>query len=341
MSAAALRIAPVQRLTPTDDPRVARVAREELFRQARAAQQAGQLERARAMYVELLGQDFTHAEALSSLGVIHAQSGQVEQAIDHFRRALVLQPQAGHLHNNLGYALLLAGRLDAAEQALALAEEFNPTSAVTRKNRELLSEARQRAGVAVMASESTGASSVETTPQTRLEQIAPQVYVMHGPAPMALPDAVPHAASRVPAVPAPTVVAAVAAQQPKPSEAVASLRGVRLEVSNGVGVRHMARRTAERLAPTGVVAARLTNLPGYSQARTEIQFGRGQQAVASALAQRLPQAPALTAVPRLERNIQVKLVLGRDLVGQAIAHWADESQAEPLALNPRFGWIEG
>lgn len=338
---AAWRIEPVQRLVPTEDPRAARLGREELFRQARAAQQAGQLGRAREMYVRLLAQDFTHAEALSSLGVIDAGSGQVEQAIDHFRRALVLQPRAGHLHNNLGYALLLAGRLDEADQALTVAEELNPTSTVTRQNRELLAQARLQAGGAVVVSAPDSAKP-EPASRPSLEQIAPQVYVLHGPS----GDAV---AQPAPAVVSPTVVATIAPAtraevvapvRAQPVQEVASLRGVRLEVSNGVGIRHMARRTAERLAPTGVVAARLTNLPGYHQAQTEIQFGHDQRAAAAALAQRLPRAPVLTAVPRLERNIQVRLVLGRDLVGQAIARWTEEPQSEPLALNPRLGWIE-
>lgn len=349
LTSAAWRIEPVQRLASTDDPRAARSAREALFRQARAAQQAGQLGSARDMYVQLLGQDFTHAEALSSLGVIDAQRGQVAQAIDHFRRALALQPRAGHLHNNLGYALLLAGRLEEAEQALALAEEFNPASTVTRQNRELLAQARQRSAVAVMAVEQPASAGTETTPQSRLEQVASQVYVLHDPAPPQAPAQVAVDRRQAPPLPVSPPVAAASPAQPvvlpvavHPREEEASLRGVRLEVSNGVGIRHMARRTADRLAPTGVVAARLTNLPGYRQVQTEIQFGNGQHAAAAALAQRLPQAPALTAVPRLERNIQVKLVLGRDLVGQAIARWTDEPQAEaPLALNPRFGWIEG
>lgn len=105
--------------------------------------------------------------------------------------------------------------------------------------------------------------------------------------------------------------------------ATPSLAGVRIEVSNGVGIRHLARRTAERLAPNGVVTARLTNQPSYQQPRTEIQFGAGQEQAASALSTLFPVAVKTVQSRNLTKNIQMRLVLGHDLAGRAVAAWLE------------------
>jgi hypothetical protein len=116
------------------------------------------------------------------------------------------------------------------------------------------------------------------------------------------------------------------------------LRGIKIEVSNGVGVRYLARRTAERLATLGVVTARLTNQAGYRQSNTEIQFSDGQQGLAAALSARLPVAVSAVAVGHLERNLQLRLVLGRDFVGTAIAAWLDAESEARVALAGYDGW---
>ena len=104
------------------------------------------------------------------------------------------------------------------------------------------------------------------------------------------------------------------------------LSSVRVEVSNGVGIPNLARRTAERLAPNGVVTARLTNQPSYRQPRTEIQFGAGQEQAASALAALFPLAVKTVQSHNLRYDIQVRLVLGHDLAGRAVAAWLEPEE---------------
>lgn len=316
---------------------------ERLFAQGRTAQTGGGLRQAEALYGRLLTLSPRHVGALNGMGIIHAQSGRLDTAVGYFNRALAIEPQAAHLHNNLGYALLLGGRLAEAETALQRARELNPSSTLTDKNLALLAQAKGLA-TAVPAAAGMPAPAGQT-----LVVVAPNVYELRDPSP-AVAAGEPlaqrpreQAAEKeeravVPApvlAAAPSTRAAVAQAKPLP------LRGVRLEVSNGVGIRHMARRTAERLAPTGLLTARLTNQPGYRQVKTEIQFSPGQAVAAEALSSQLPLAPTLTPVKQLERNIQVRLVLGRDLVGQAIAAWLDDTGERVVVLDAQEGWLWG
>jgi len=72
--------------------------------------------------------------AHNNLGYLLLERGQVDEAIAHFQKALVLQPNAADVHANLGAALLSQGRLDEAilhcRQALAI----QPDSAQAHSN---------------------------------------------------------------------------------------------------------------------------------------------------------------------------------------------------------------
>ena len=111
------------------------------------------------------------------------------------------------------------------------------------------------------------------------------------------------------------------------------IRGVKLEVSNGVGIAQLAKRTAVRLAETGVATTRLTNARPYQQARTQIQYLPGQLAAVNALAARLPVPVEQVQVPvgQLNAQVQLRLVLGHDVAGRAIASWIDGTRPTHLA----------
>lgn len=282
----------------------------------RAAHGSGQLSQARAQYVEVLAQDARHVGALNGLAVIHAQEGQVDEALKLFYRAMALSPDAPHLHNNAGYALLRAGRLAEAEVALLRAQTLDPANVRTRQNLALLRAAQERAGPAP-ASEQQSSVSQEPSTGPRLVVVARQVYELQ-------PGQTPNADAPMP------VASIIPAAKP--------LRGVRVEVSNGVGITRLARRTADRLAATGLVAARLTNAKPYRQAATEIQFGAGQEQMAQALKSHLPVAAKVVAMNRLQPGIQMRLVLGHDLTGQAIAAWLEGGDEVHAAWSMHDGW---
>lgn len=353
--------------TAASSSRTSQDALARLFQQGRDAYSAGQLAQAEGYFNHVVWQDPRHLGALNALAVVHAQSGRGPLAVAYFERALAVDPLATHVHNNLGYALLLQGRLDEAETALKRAMALQPDSLSTRDNLAQLALARQRqdATPQMAATDPTpvptsppapATTAADAAPVRQLVAISPNVYELRDKPPAAATQArapdttAPAAAVAVTPIPAP-VSAAVApptrsasapetARPPaKPLPVTVSLNGVRIEVSNGVGIRHLAKRTADRLAPLGVITARLTNQPSYTQARTEIQYGAPYRGSAEALAQQLPAAIRLLPTQSLGPQIQMRLVLGHDGAGKAILAWLEqqratqEAQAE-LAAEP-------
>ncbi len=119
--------------------------------------------------------------------------------------------------------------------------------------------------------------------------------------------------------------------------AVGVFQGIRIEISNGVGIRRLARRTADRLAGNGVTTTRLTNQPNYLQSKTEIQYGVGQEQTAMRLSALMPVAVTTVPSNSLNPRIQMRLVLGHDLGGKAVAAWVDSAAGQPaqtLAVSP-------
>ncbi|MDP3192131.1 LytR C-terminal domain-containing protein [Rhodoferax sp.] len=285
-----------------------------------SAHGAGQTALAGQYYVRALELAPEHAGALNGLAVVYAQSERTDEALKLFARASALAPGAAHVHNNAGYALLRANRLDEAEVALGKARDLDPANAQTQQNLTLLAsaKARQAPAVAALSSETGDPNG------PRLVRVAPNVFELQAPT---------HAAAQA-SEPA-RETTAPSAQVSAPG---ATLSGVRLEVSNGVGIRRLARRTADRLASEGVTTARLTNARPYRQLKTEIQYVNGQALAAQALQSRMPVATQAVAAKRLNAGVQLRLVLGHDMAGQAIAAWLDAEEKQQLAVSAPGGW---
>lgn len=312
-------VTPVLAITP-DMP-----ASEVAHALARRAHAQGQLSLAAGFYAKVLQTDASHVGALNGLGVIRAQEGRIPEALELFARSRDLSPQSAHVHNNIGYTLLQADRLPEARLALKLALELEPGSLQTLQNFRLLFEAERRAEAATavpVREQPVVTASGEAA--GALVEVAPQVYELRASAPASTP-----AQPAVASTPAPVTATATASD----------LRGLRLEVANGVGVERLAKRTASQLVKSGVRVARLTNETPYRQVRTQIRYVAGQEAALQSLAQRLPVAVERVSVPSLPAGMQLKLVLGQDFTGQAITAWINqpgtkELVARPLAVAP-------
>jgi tetratricopeptide (TPR) repeat protein len=326
-----LRVRPVENI-PSPVSEV-----EGLFIMGRSAHGTGQLALAEERYAQVLNKQPSHLGALNSMAVIYAQTQRTDQAVQLFKRVLELDPKASHVRNNLGYVLLLAGQFAEAEAELKLARDLNPSSLQTRQNLELLASAKERAATLAGLTGSGGAPATESAvagPQ--LVAVGQNVYELREGAATLRAQAQAFASSGVRA----DQLAARGDRQFVARELATrtSLRGVRIEVSNGVGIRHLARRTAERLSPMGIVTARLTNQARYRQSKTEIQFSAGQRAAADALSTQFPVAVQVVPARSLGNTVQMRLVLGHDLVGNAIAAWL-ESGGEARVVQADFaGW---
>jgi tetratricopeptide (TPR) repeat protein len=89
---------------------------------------AGQLAKAEHLSRAVLSAQPGMAEAAHSLGLIAYQSGKLDQAIEHLRRAIALDDAVAHYHANLGEMLRLAGYRQEAithgRRALALKPDY-------------------------------------------------------------------------------------------------------------------------------------------------------------------------------------------------------------------------
>ena len=330
---------------------------EGLFIMGRAAHGQGQMALAEERYAKVLSLQPKHVGALNAMAVICAQSARYEQSVELFRQALEADASAAHVHNNFGYALMLAGRLDEAQAQLDQALALNPLSELTRKNRELLAQSKGAgpvvAGMSKPEATAIAVSTATATPKPvapegpQLVAVKPHVFELRdAPAivqvqaqtqPLSVPLALAMSDKLEPK--ALTAQSKPVERAPSVTLPSVSLNGVKIEVSNGVGIRFLARRTAERLAPLGVVTARLTNQPGYKQTKTEIFYSAGQLGAAQALSAKLPVAAKVLAANDLGTRVQMRLVLGRDLDVKALAHWLDGLDAPVVALNRFEGWL--
>lgn len=105
----------------------------------------------------------------------------------------------------------------------------------------------------------------------------------------------------------------------------ASLKSVAgLEISNGVGLRSLAGRTARQLERFGASVARVSDYRSYGKSRTEIHYLAGHVAGAKALQQRLPVEAKLVEVSKMHPGVNVRLVVGRDMVAGPVAWWSED-----------------
>lgn len=148
-----------------------------------------------------------------------------------------------------------------------------------------------------------GAQAIEvrdTAPVAQLTNIAPNVWELR-------PQAVEVA---VPAAVAVAAQAAVTRIEPSAPQGIPS--SVRLEIANGNGVTALAKSVGRYLRTLGASQPRLTNQRPFSQGRTEIQYVAGADQWAQALRRMLKTPAELVPTRRIERNAQLRLVLGKD-----------------------------
>ncbi len=93
-----------------------------------ALHQQGQLDRAKAIYQEILAVEPLHADALHLSGLIEFQQGRFQGAVDLISKAIVVRPDDPVVHCNLGQALQGIGQATEAlasyDQAIAVRPDY-------------------------------------------------------------------------------------------------------------------------------------------------------------------------------------------------------------------------
>ena len=97
-----------------------------LIEEAMSAHRNKQPDVARARYEAALAIDPEHPDALHLLGLLEAQSGDLDRAAELIGSAVAVKPLEPMFHNNLGNVCLLSERLDDAERHYRQALELDP-----------------------------------------------------------------------------------------------------------------------------------------------------------------------------------------------------------------------
>lgn len=270
----------------------------------------GQLRYDQAMqaYRRALAQKPDHVDALNAMGVIHSVQQRPEMAEQSFRLALQADPQAARVHNNLGWHLLQNGRGAEAIVALERARELEPGNADTQANLVAARSAMGQPTETAVAAAPPAVTAAEAVPVTA-PVTAPTTSAAIT-APVTVPVATPVATPAVPA--GPSVAQATVATGAAPA-------ALRVEVSNGNGTTGLARRIAGILAPASALRPRLTNDKPYGAQASRIQYVGGAEQLAQDINARLPSPLPLARIESLDRDVRVRVLLGRDFPPQPLA----------------------
>jgi Tfp pilus assembly protein PilF len=235
-----------------------------------------------------------------------------EQAIGAYRRVLAAQP--GHVDalNALGVIYSLQQKPELAEQAFMLALQANPQAARVHNNLgyHLLQNGRNAEAIAAFERarelEPGNANTQANLAAARAKMGLPgETTVVVAATAVAAPMAAP-----APLAPAAPVATPVPAQE--------MVRG-RLEIANGNGTSGLARRVSGLVAMPGTAPARLTNHKPYGVQASRIQYVAGSQRQAQEINARLPSPLPLALVETLERDVRVRVLLGKDFPPSSLA----------------------
>jgi Tfp pilus assembly protein PilF len=301
-------------------------------------------------YEKALAENRAHAETHNRLGVCYFFQGRRELALQHLQKAIELSPTASHLHSNLGYAHLLRGKEGEAAGAFEQALRLDPENQRARRHLTAVYEKTgllDKAAILKMAEpdlavppgemngvreplaalalrpplgeRGQGNPSIsvpvnliatnadeQTVRQERgflLVQITPEVFelkVSEDGSMMASSEAKPGggAGTEYPSI---------------STTRRDGLTEISIEVSNGNGVTGMAKKVSELLQQNGFAKARLTDQRPFQQAQTEIQYRPGSYLLACQINNMIPTQVPIVESRILRRDIQVRMVLGRDV----------------------------
>lgn len=296
---------------------------EQAYRSGRAHHLAGQLARARADYDAALRALPGHVNARNGLAVLAAEQGDLDAAIGHWQ-ALTANGtgvDSAFLLSNLGYAYYLRGDLALAQATLESACLQDPLNyRAWHHLGNVLGNLGQTARAAAMHRQAMA---------LRGHDFKSDYAVAPGAGLPAIENAV-RAAGSDDARWARTEIRQLDSGMFVLERIEARTRdGVLLEISNGNGVKGMARAVARTIGAGEGRVVRLTNQKGFGVRTTRIEYQAQFRLAAERMAERLGGVPALQtgSVGRAD----IRVVLGRDRIAAPAAPVAAVARALPGA----------
>lgn len=296
-----------------------------------------------AAYEKALAADPDYVEVHNGLGVIYSVQGKHELAVQHFQKAINLSPTASYLHNNLGYAHLIQGRETEAAESLQLALKLDPENKRARSNLATTFERvalhdeatmlRQAAPESLKLSNNpTSSHSTKTANVTdktiggSLEQVETEAKLVQVEPEAKLVQVEPHVYEFESTKKRDLLLALIS----EADQTSVISKDVRIEVSNGNGIKGMAKKVSGFLQKNDFAKARLTNHKTFTQPRTTIYYQSDSYVQAKQINRMLPKRVDMLENNELQRNIQVKVLLGQD-ISHHIAYFNKKNNTKVIA----------
>lgn len=302
-----------------------------LYQTGRYFQGQGRYEQAIDAYRQVIAANPNHVDAHNALGVIHSLQNRSELAEQAFRAALDIASDAARVHNNLGYHLMVNGRVEEALASFERARALEPLDAMVAANiatardklglpsdvqRSTPAEAQAAAQQAAPAPVAALASTPELVPEAtmQLDRLSDAVWELRGTA-LAQPATATAVGTRTAVVAQDRIEVYPRSVAVAPSPAATGNKiaaASRIEIANGNGAAGLAKRVWSLLAPHGIERPRLTNDKPYGVVTSRIEYVAGAEQMAREVNAGLPSQLPLARVAGLDRNMSVRVLLGKD-----------------------------
>ena len=260
--------------------------------------------------------DPTYWRAYNAMGVSYDRLTNYSRAIESYEKALKLNPESYAVLNNMGYSYMMQGNAVLATTLLKKASDMKPDSIRIKNNLGLASAMIKPSSEKVAAADVT---SVEATKN-----------VIENGANFSL--AVPVLKDSLASVSQMGIIAKKTEEpktehmkqqsvpqqmklEPIPQEkVVVQKRSSAIEISNGNGVRGMAKSMRAYLRKDGYKVTRVTNAKKFNHPQTSIYYVEANEVVARQIASKIPNIKQIRKIQKMDRpDIKVKLLLGKDL----------------------------
>jgi tetratricopeptide (TPR) repeat protein len=350
-------VAPMQARTSNEKPA-------SMYQIGRYYQGQNRYDLAIATYQRVLKADDGFVEARNGLGVVYSRLGKYREAIEAFEAAIKQAPKAAHIYNNLGYVYYLQGQYEKSILALKQATELDPANLRTLNNLGLVYAktgnnpksvqvflaaaslvGRHQQLVASISNESmsdvalTNVADPAVKPADTVQN--QEVLVIPKDRGVIRPTSsvtkVADFDQRVKLVQVSPNVYELDEKQTSSTSPTSMHDGelvssTNVEVANGNGINGMAAKVGNFLRTQGYSEIRLTNQKPFQIRMTQIQYREGYLSEAQILKTSLPEPADLIMRNDLRSNIDLRLLLGKDIVSSTASFDVKQQNLE-LASN--------
>ena len=273
--------------------------------------------------------DYVH----NNLGYCYLLQGNMDAAVDAFRKAAALNTGSSRIHNNLGMAYLMKGDAEKGREELAIgggdAWAVYNMARLYYQN-DMFYEAREHFAKALdmnpsLAEARKGWEASDTLYQ--VSQVISEKAENIGDSALADGSAdtsgISHRKSGTAQIDGSLQERADAAKR---VDSMKWLQTIEIEISNGNGVRHMAKNVGSHLKKRGFKVVRFTNANHFNYRKGSITYSEKCFDAAKAVAKEIPHMTDLRMADRRQRgDIKIKVLVGKDLVPYSKLYKDDRS----------------